>query len=119
MNEQEILEGNRLIAEFEGMKLVHDDPIAYPDGYMFSEEDGAHELKNMKYHNDWNWLMPVIEKIEAMGYISCIELLHHGEHRVFFNSIETLQPVGNGARGSTKIEAVYLTVLDFIKTTNP
>ena len=39
---------NRLIAEFMGAE--------------------GHPLDQMKYHTSWDWLMPVIEKIETLGY---------------------------------------------------
>src|ERR1700709_861404 len=76
------LEGNRLIAEFMGRKF-----FAYKDNRSYSEPFDKHadcvkfisdnnligyvpelgwELKNGKYHTDWDWLMPVVEKIQSI-----------------------------------------------------
>lgn len=35
---------------------MEDDPEAYLEG-------------EMQYHERWDWLMPVVEKIEALGYL--------------------------------------------------
>jgi len=63
LTQQEIEEGNKLIAEFEGMVYTNDDPKAYPQGYMFSKELGAITVSDLQYHESWDWLMPVVEKI--------------------------------------------------------
>ena len=48
MNKEEIIEGNKLIAEFMGTKVK-------PDGYF---------IKDYLYHSSWDWLMPVLRKIK-------------------------------------------------------
>lgn len=57
-------ENNRLIAEF----------MEYPgDGkglYFFhlKGNDVLVSADNLKYHTSWDWLIPVVEKIELLGY---------------------------------------------------
>lgn len=58
--------GNRLIAEF--MKLPHKkrewdekDSWLWTDNYYRIAE-------KLKYHSSFDWLMPVVEKIQFMGY---------------------------------------------------
>lgn len=51
-----IQESNKLIAEFEG-RLFNGHHISKFGG------DTCNALPEMKYHLDWSWLMPVIEKI--------------------------------------------------------
>ncbi len=46
--------GNKLIAEFMGW-VHHEDPN-YDD----------HEMKSLKYNSSWDWLMPVVEKIDEV-----------------------------------------------------
>jgi hypothetical protein len=71
MKTEEIEEGNRLIAEFEGMKHVNDDPEVYPEGYMYSENEGTWKVSDLQYHASWDWLMPVVEKINSVPFQHC------------------------------------------------
>jgi len=72
MNTQE---SNKMIAEFMGLELEEtleglfvyarkeQSPIKLND--IRTEFYEVHELQ---YHTSWNWLMPVVEKIEEHGY---------------------------------------------------
>jgi len=59
MNTQE---SNKMIAEF--MQFIEDG--LYLDGLYFYE--GRYYDTNMEFHKSWDWLMPVVEKIEEHGY---------------------------------------------------
>lgn len=64
MQEQEIIEGNKLIAEFMGGKYIQE-----YDEWNFHLTDfgykiGNGEEKALKFNSSWDWLMPVVEKIE-------------------------------------------------------
>jgi hypothetical protein len=62
---------NKLIADFMGVQYKSDedyfkeltemreDGIFYEQGYMESQ---------LNYHESWDWLIPVVEKIEEHGY---------------------------------------------------
>lgn len=70
MNEKEIIEGNRLIAEFMGYKYYPDDTLNGIKGVLRHPERLSLHLDINKrgcaeYHTDWNELMPVVEKIET------------------------------------------------------
>jgi len=84
MTDKEILEGNRLIAEFMGY-VYNDVPKGNPhnvgsgitktnnmgDDYYFSFPEN--ELLNFpypKYHEDWNWLMPACAKFDNLSMSS-------------------------------------------------
>ena len=57
------MKNNKLIAEFMGY-------IKYSEQHhdLYCEETGElGEFKNLQYHTSWDWLMPVIEKIENDG----------------------------------------------------
>ncbi len=66
MNEQEILEGNKLIAEFMGMRLE------IYNYYGIMEYEWLPSQKNSNwcfqdpppFNSNWNWLMPVIKRIK-------------------------------------------------------
>lgn len=70
MTEKETLQGNKLIAEFLGFKRdisCKDFAIPYwykktKDGKCFFGYDSQ-----LKYHESWNWLMPVVEKINLLA----------------------------------------------------
>ena len=56
------LDNNKLIAEF--MQSLEDG--LYLDGLYFFA--GGYYDTNMEFHTSWDWLMPVVEKIEGLGY---------------------------------------------------
>lgn len=51
-------EKNKLIAEFMGLEdgLIH---------YTEQGEDIYYSIQEVKYHTSWDWLMPVVEKINS------------------------------------------------------
>lgn len=70
--ENEILEGNALIAEFMGKTV-------YPRTWSEKKKEWIYDKKwkgqgcdyepfQLKYHEDWNWIMPAVEKIESMNF---------------------------------------------------
>lgn len=96
MIESEIRKNNRLIARFMGIRESCEIPLDLWDedkytssdncycnedqgaGYTFQDEHGDCSyckeekiedfIENSKYHLSWNWLMPVVMKIESMIY---------------------------------------------------
>lgn len=56
-----IEQGNRLIAEFMGLKIGID-KYSWRPGCVDPLEE-----KHLNYHDSWGWLMPVVEKINATG----------------------------------------------------
>ena len=105
---------NKLIALFMGLKPHHQDA-----GYLIDEsKDEGYEAIHEScflYDSSWDWLMPVIEKIECM----------HDEKGNCFNvMMEAFECNISGAgltlclSGHTKIDATYKSVVEFIKTYN-
>ncbi len=103
---EEIKEGNKLIAEFVGYN-----DNEYPNLLPPFDWCGKLEPKDMKYHSSWDWLMAVVEKIESLGYEFTI-----------FNKTTHLNCGKTFDLGyiisDTKREAVYKTVVEFIKWYN-
>jgi hypothetical protein len=60
MKDQEIIEGNKLIAEFASTEC---DGKYYLLKFLKSDyRTGWYTLENMQFHSSWDWLMPVCVK---------------------------------------------------------
>jgi len=113
MSEQE----NKLIAEFMGIQVI-DNEIDSP----FRPNLNCFRKKELKYHSDWNWLIPVIEKIETLNnpttpynssvsvniYDNACEISYTGYHSGTIVEIN----LGN------KLKSTYEAVLKFIEWYN-
>lgn len=73
-----ILENNKLIAEFMGCVLksyptamkspFHGRDVWWSDTSSNGKTRGFHCIKGEEhYHDSWDWLMPVVEKIESLN----------------------------------------------------
>lgn len=58
------MEENKLIAEFMGLIESSIDKKYWTE--KTKEGIGKGELVELKYHKSWDWLMPVVEKIEQV-----------------------------------------------------
>ena len=71
MTKEEILEGNRLIAEFMGLKpkMLNPDQYYWSDAQFFHTVNDTPEkvmddiVEYVKYRTSWDWIMPVVNKI--------------------------------------------------------
>lgn len=65
-----IVEGNKKIAKFMGAKTARHKTVNalmwVCEGYHLHNK--LYFPNNLKYHKSWDWLMPVIFKIESLGY---------------------------------------------------
>ena len=68
-------------------------------------------IKHPKYDTDWNWLMPVVKKIESLGYRVTIV-----RHICRIDLTEESKLIIS--EDIKKIEAVYSACLEFIKWYN-
>lgn len=121
---ENITENNKLIAEFMGLELEEtlSNKFVYTRNEFNNPEKESdcqtnfYEKHELKYHFDWNWLIPVVENIE----IQSKELF--GEYEdVIINGcgcgIATKDDMISIAAKS-KIEAVYIACVEFIKWYN-
>lgn len=112
------MENNKLIAEFmqlpsqgmgDGLHRLYEDP--------FSGE----YTEDLKYHCSWDWLMPVVEKIEN---ISCkrqtftIDICAHHCQINGYGSIVNNDIIIHNDVITSKIDAIYLIVVNFIRWYN-
>lgn len=87
MNNNEILEYNKRCAEFMGYKVI-DEPLVI-DGLIVwnksthpSFPDNTVVVSNLFYHSDFNYLIPVIRKIEEHGYVVAIKGISYQVYKV-------------------------------------
>ena len=55
------MKNNKLIAEFMGCTHPFND---LTDATLYKVSHGTFEAQELKYHTSWDWLIPVIEKIQ-------------------------------------------------------
>jgi len=57
------MKDNKIIAEFMGCTNPFND---ITDATLYKIEQGTFEIDELKYHESWDWLMPVVEKIYSL-----------------------------------------------------
>lgn len=71
------------------------------------------------YHNSWDWLMPVIEKLESLGYrITLVKNQYTIEKYLEESDTYTTVLYQHGYFNRPKIDAVYLAAVETIKHYN-
>lgn len=114
MENEEIIKLNKLIADFMGIKTkVYSDT---PTITQWNFNNSMLRENEMKYNESWDWIMPVVEKIEILGfdiYLCCVD----GK-----NSFEIDQSIGGNIidieSGISKLETAFKAVTEFIKWYN-
>lgn len=112
-------QGNKLIADFMGLEQFENPfrGIKKEDGlYKRTNADGTADIiGDLNYAVSWDWLMPVVEKIENLK--DHIEVNISGTDCTIWY-LPDLKPVGVTRNWPTKIEAVYNAVVSFIRWYN-
>ena len=111
-----IVENNKLIAEFLGYSQPHPD---YPNTTYWYKKD-CQPLTILLFHSDWNWLMRVVEKIENLQDENNCAIYNVQIEQSFTEIIDnhTSETIIYNIDADSKIEAVYNTVIEFIKWYN-
>jgi hypothetical protein len=112
---------NKLIVEFMGIKPINvmkDVWAISKQPWVSVTENSAEKAietfcKSLKYHTDWSWLMPVVEKINDLGYNVRFDMQ---DYYVINNDAEIAVEPSCGSE--TWIEGVYGIVVDFIEWHN-
>ena len=108
---------NKLIAEFMGLTNHHNDSSVMLRKVSHNNEPLINEvvpLKALQYDTSWDWLMPIVEKIESLrdengnAYRFTIDM---GNAQIEGTNIEI---VG----GSCKLDTTYQAVVEFITNQN-
>ena len=111
MTREEIDKNNKLIAEFMGGKLKWLNKIdsSYVSGYA--------NIAGLKFHKSWDWLMPVVEKIESLNINEIPIEVHIHSNDCLISDIEH-NSIGELSSLGSKIKSVYECVVEFIKWYN-
>ena len=120
---------NKLIAEFMGFEthtdVVDDRTLAYYVGDVIKadnsdneNEDDVFHPDDMQFHTSWDWLMPVIEKIEDEEDCEFRITDDWSDKKTFTCSISARRDGEVIVRGSqasdNKLKAYYLAIVKFI-----
>ena len=79
MTQEEILEYNKMCAEFLGWTIDQDEILTVPEECKVKPQIYWPAYKNLLFHSDWNWIMEVVEAIEKLKFnvritIACIKI---------------------------------------------
>ena len=108
------MKNNKLIAEFMGWDIESLSTIPshlHPSNLELDND----EVLEYKFHTSWDWLMPVVEKIECT---------HDDKGDCFNVMMEAFECTISGLgltlclNGHTKMDATYKAVVEFIKIHN-
>ena len=104
-------EENKLIAEFMGYETYeHTNSIAIRllEENEFNSIDIGHV--HTKFHTSWDWLMPVVEKVEGLNFSIEMNKQEEGDYQCLIIKKDILvQTFSNN-----KIESVYNALINFI-----
>jgi hypothetical protein len=104
MTKEEILEGNRLIAEFMGGKFYRDTPLLLMVPVISPAGNKIKCIDKLRYHESFDWLIPVAKK---------------AAHHVRVNDRGfSMQKRIHEALNTFDIEALYGSVITFINWYN-
>ena len=110
---------NKIIAEFMGFEIknkINYVPSSLPNFMKKAEHLKVDKSENLPFHNDWNWLMQVVEKIESLLPDDSFVTIEHKSCWIPIYDDE--QPFGIECREETKKQAVYNACIEFIKWYN-
>ena len=111
-------ENNKLIAQFMQLELISNKEYEIKRKDMIKQNiayDLPLTLDDLKYHSSWDWLMPVIEKIESYERYD-VNILQYGTI-IYDNQKEMVNNIAD-ISFDTKIEHTYDAIVKFIKYYN-
>ena len=130
---EKLLNDNKLIAEFMGAvgtpKYNPTEWDVYITGCLDvdSDEENAQHFytpDKMKYHTSWDWLMPVVDKIESIhgvfrrGSMTKGGQLHNATEKKYVIEYGMHDKVIAHVYANSRIDAEYQAVVEFIKDHN-
>lgn len=128
MTKEEIIENNKLITEFmnyHNTKVTNDSSglEVYRIMTGFNPKYGNNlfaTFEKMPHHISWDFLMPVVEKIESLSYNKGRHYYIHitQSHVQFLIDRTNETPFSKWGSTNNKLQAIYKAVIQFIKWYN-
>lgn len=116
--ETNIIEGNKLIAEFFGFEAAENNHYLC---FIDKVTDNYYPPQHMKFSYSWDWLMPVVEKIEKTPYLTedgcdfcCSVKILDGNTLIEDNDQKEIAD----CYGASKIDYTYKAVVEYIEWYN-
>ena len=113
------MKDNKLIAEFMGLQLVPcnigTENGTVTEGYQHPKVDVPCTADGLQYKYSWDWLMPVVEKIESDERYD-VDILQYGT-RIREGQKEIVNNIAD-ISFDKKIEHTYDAVVEFINQLN-
>lgn len=110
------IKSNILIAEFDDNCKPSVYLPDFPNEQSYHYQGGIYKESELKYHKSWDWLMPVVEKIQDIKGSVTIEGMFTEDKRfktVFFN-----EDIGGEKSRVSMLDATYKAIVKFIKWYN-
>ena len=117
--ETNIVEQNKLIAVFMGglytlsFELKKGEMWVPIHGICRYDTIESGRGQTLQYHRSWDWIMPVVEKIENFNHSATLFIIEDERCHIDTQNGFEIDSVGH-----TKIEAVYNACIEFIKWYN-
>lgn len=131
-----MIENNKLIAEFMGLKVISkDEYLKHPQHETLNVNEYS-IIEYQRYHKSWDWLMPVVEKIESLNlgdntlktifseedvYLNSsvsFSIMYKECYINFFGEMKVYENWISVTECDSKIKAAYTAVVEFIKWYN-
>lgn len=117
MEEQEIIEGNKLIAVFDGWEKTNH--VDEEFGRLYLKDGESKYQDSFRYELSWDWLMPVVEKIVLLD--NQVNLLSYRMNGKINTGISGGFRINHGTKiiafneGKSLLLATWQSVIQFIK----
>jgi hypothetical protein len=109
---------NKLLAEFLGRNGKVKKSLYTWKGIDDLLTGGWTEVKYMKFHSDWNWIMQVVEKIESFIFDDDMYYNFQILGGCYVTIIDSKTNEFGSYSSSTRLLTVYQACIDFVKWYN-
>jgi hypothetical protein len=113
MNQKEIVKNNKIIAEFMGGSYTSK-LFDIPKNYIWLPFHNLTPIAYLKYHISYDWIMPVVEKIEELDVVASFQIEQPTIYIWKSSEESTFEDIQVDIFNKTKLEAVYEAIVKFM-----